>query len=87
MDYQVHDFVGNVGVVMILTTYFLVQIRKLEATGVTYMGFNVLGATLILYSLLFEFNLSAFIIEIVWALISVVGFQRWWREKHRKESL
>ena len=86
MDYQLHDFVGNLGVAMILATYFLVQIRKLDATGLTYISLNFLGAALILYSLLFDFNLSAFIIEFVWALISLVGLRRFLREKSRDRT-
>ena len=33
MDYQLHDFVGNVGVVLILGSYLAVQLRRLDATG------------------------------------------------------
>ena len=86
MDYQFHDFIGNLGVAMILVTYFLVQVRKLDATGITYITLNFLGAALILYSLFFDFNLSAFIIEIAWALISLIGFHRYWRERQRQRA-
>ena len=81
MDYQLHDFIGNVGVVLILGSYLLVQLRKLDATGPVYVVTNCLGALLILYSLLYDFNLSAFIIETVWVLISLVGLARIYREK------
>lgn len=83
MDYQFYDFVGNVGVVLILGSYLLVQIRKLDATGLAYTISNGLGALFVLFSLLFDFNLSAFIIELVWALISLVGITRYFLERKR----
>ncbi len=76
MDYAVHNIVGNIGVVMIVGTYFLVQIGRMSATQLPYITLNGSGAALILYSLYFDFNFSAFLIEVIWLLISGVGFVR-----------
>ena len=84
MEYHFYDFVGNLGVVLILTTYLLVQLRKMSATGIRYIVANGLGAAFILYSLFFDFNLSAFIIEIVWLLISLVGLARIYLERKNR---
>ena len=81
MSYELHDFFGNLGVVLILASYLLVQLRRLEATGVAYLVANSLGALLILYSLFFDFNLSAFVIEVVWLLISLLGIARIFLER------
>lgn len=81
MSYELHDFFGNLGVVLILASYLLVQLRRLEATGVAYLVTNSLGALLILYSLFFDFNLSAFVIEVVWLLISLLGIARIFLER------
>jgi protein-S-isoprenylcysteine O-methyltransferase Ste14 len=81
VDYALHNVVGNIGVVVIVGTYFLVQIRKMSATQPPYILANGLGATLIMYSLWFDFNLSAFLIEAIWLLVSVVGLARVWRER------
>lgn len=81
MDYQVYDFIGNLGVVLILGSYLLVQMRKLSATGLAYTVSNGLGALFVLYSLVYDFNLSAFIIEIVWLIISLFGMVRYYRER------
>lgn len=81
MDYQFYDFVGNVGVALILGSYFLVQIRKMSVTDLPYTVLNFLGAALVLYSLVYDFNLSAVIIEIAWLAISVVGLLRILRER------
>ena len=76
MAYELHDFLGNVGVVLILLSYLLLQIEKMSATSLLYSLVNAIGAVLILVSLLHDFNLSAFIVEVVWLLISVYGLTR-----------
>jgi len=81
MDYELHDLIGNVGVLLILGTYLLVQLRRLDATGLPYLLANGLGAGLILVSLARDFNLSAFLIELVWLLISLYGLARIFLER------
>jgi hypothetical protein len=81
VDYALHNVVGNIGVLVIVGTYFLVQVRKMSATQPPYILANGLGATLIMYSLSFDFNLSAFLIEAIWLLVSIVGLVRVWRER------
>jgi hypothetical protein len=81
MDYELHDLIGNMGVLLILGSYLLVQLRRLEATGVSYLLANGLGALLILVSLARDFNLSAFLIEVVWLLISLYGLARIFLER------
>jgi uncharacterized membrane protein YfcA len=74
--YELHDFLGNVGVVLILLSYLLLQIEKMSATSLLYSLVNAIGAVLILISLMYDFNLSAFIVEVVWLLISVYALTR-----------
>lgn len=73
MNYQWFDFVGNVGVFLILVSYFLLQIEKIESKSVSYSLANAIGAVLIIISLCFDFNLSSFTIEVFWLLISLYG--------------
>lgn len=77
MTYGWHDLLGNIGVVLILATYLLLQLEKLSATSLLYSATNGLGALLILVSLIYQFNLSAFIIEAFWLLISIYGLVRY----------
>tara|TARA_R110002050_G_scaffold71891_3_gene154667 strand:- start:52285 stop:52539 length:255 start_codon:yes stop_codon:yes gene_type:complete len=81
MGYTWYDFVGNVGVFLLLTAYLLLQINKLSSHQLSYSILNALGATLILISLIYEFNLSAFAIEFFWLLISVIGIVNYYRAK------
>ena len=76
MSYGLHDFFGNVGVLIVLLTYLLLQMDRMQATSLTYSISNAVGAILILVSLSQDFNLSAVIVESAWLLISVVGMTR-----------
>tara|TARA_Y100001934_G_C11746277_1_gene492630 strand:+ start:97 stop:363 length:267 start_codon:yes stop_codon:yes gene_type:complete len=68
-----HDFLGSSGAALIVITYFLLQTNKLNPKTITYSLLNLIGASLILVSLYFNFNLSAVVIEIFWVAISLLG--------------
>ena len=68
-----HDFLGASGAALIVITYFLLQTNKLNPKTITYSLLNLIGASLILVSLYFNFNLSAVVIEIFWVAISLLG--------------
>ncbi len=72
-SYQWHDMLGNVGVVMIIVAYFLLQIGRVSGQGPWYSVVNGVGAALVLVSLYFEFNLSAALVESFWLIISIMG--------------
>ncbi len=84
MTYGWHDLLGIIGVVLIVGTYMLLQLEKLSATSFLYSATNGLGALLILVSLIYEFNLSAFIIEAFWLLISTYGIARYLSRKRSR---
>ena len=71
MNLQGHDLIGMVGGACILGSYGLLQLNKIPATGFAYLALNLVGALLIMYSLLTDWNFTAFIIEAIWALISL----------------
>ncbi len=73
MTYTWYDFLGNVGVILILLSYLLLQMKKIKSQSMYYSLMNATGALLILVSLYYDFNLSAFIMEVLWLLISLYG--------------
>jgi hypothetical protein len=81
MNYGLLDFVGNVGVVVLMITYLLLQLNRLRSDDLSYSLLNAIGASLIVVSLLVNFNLSAFLMEVFWVLISFVGIYRYFRFK------
>ncbi len=76
MTYSWHDVLGIIGVAFILAAYLLLQLERMSATGPSYLLANGLGSLLILGSLVNEFNLSAFVVEATWFLISLFGLMR-----------
>jgi multidrug transporter EmrE-like cation transporter len=81
MSYGVLDFVGNIGVVILVITFLMLQLNKIPSDGLAYSLLNAIGASLIVVSLLFDFNLSALLMEVFWVLISFVGIYRYFRLK------
>ena len=71
-----YDMVGILGVALIVATYLLAQLDRLDARSRTYAACNALGAAAVLVSLTVDFNLSAAIVEGFWLLISLVGLIR-----------
>lgn len=76
MSYSWHDVLGIIGVAMVLLLYFLLQSERVLATSPAFSLGNATGAGLILVSLVQQFNLSAFIVEAAWLLISLYGLAR-----------
>lgn len=73
MKYNWYDLLGLLGVAMIVAAYLLLQLERLRSTALSFSLFNALGAFLIMLSLIAKFNLSAFLMELFWFLISVFG--------------
>ena len=85
MNIQWYDILGSIGVALIIITYFLLQLERLSSNGILYSVLNALGASFVIISLMYEFNLAAFIVEAFWVLISVFGIIKYFssRKKHQ----
>lgn len=81
MKYGMVDFLGIIGVGIIVVTYLFLQLGKLRSEALAYSLMNAIGASLIVLSLLVNFNLSALLMEVFWVLISLLGVYRYFRFK------
>jgi len=70
------DVAGFIGVLLIIIAYLLLQLDKLPSSAPSYSLMNAIGALLVIVSLLFDFNLAAFVVEAFWFLISLMGLAR-----------
>jgi len=76
MSIEYYDVAGTAGVILIVGAYFLLQIGRMRNDSLLFSVSNAVGAALIIWSLFYEFNLSAFLIEAFWLLISLIGVVR-----------
>jgi predicted membrane protein len=76
LDYGWFDLVGNVGVLLMVIAYLLLQLEKLSSSATSYLLLNTAGAVMVMISLMFRFNLSAFFMEAFWLLISLFGLAK-----------
>ena len=67
---------GFAGVVLIVAAYLMLQLNRLPSTAPVYSLLNAVGAFLVMVSLVFDFNLAAFLMEAFWFLISLIGLLR-----------
>lgn len=70
------DVAGLVGVVLMVAAYVAAQLHKLDPAQAPSLVMNLAGACLVMTSLIFTFNLSAFLIEAVWAAAALFGLAR-----------
>ena len=76
MSFAWYDLVGLVGVACIAGAYLLLQTERLHARRPVFSALNAAGAALVLFSLVFSFNLAAALIEAFWLVVSLYGLWR-----------
>ncbi len=81
MNHVLIDVIGIIGVAIIVVAYLMLQLERLKSTDLAYSVMNALGASLIVASLIVDFNLSALLMEVFWVLISFIGIGRHLRLK------
>ena len=77
MTFAWYDVIGTLGVAIIVITYVLLQTERIRSEHVAYSILNAAGASLILVSLYFTFNLPSLIVEFFWLLISLYGIGKY----------
>ena len=76
--YTWSDFIGNIGVVLIIVAFYLNVAEKIKSTDRSYNLLNLIGSILLLTSLVYKPNLSNIIIEIIWGGISFMGLYKYY---------
>jgi len=81
------NIIGMFGTTLVVGTYFLLQLDKLDAKSLAYNLWNLVGATLLLISLLVHFNLASFVIELFWIAASIVGLVQYYRKRNSVDQV
>ncbi len=80
-SYNWSDFIGNIGVLLLVGTFALLQFDKIDAKGFWYSFNNFIVAILLLVNLFYKPNISAIAIEFFWILLSLIGLYRWYKKE------
>jgi paired small multidrug resistance pump len=82
------DVVGLLGVALTLLAYLALQARRIKGDGLLFPLLNLIGAAAILTSLIYDryTNISAFVIESSWIIISIYGIYKYFTFKSPESS-
>ena len=69
-----------------MISYLLLQLDRIVSEDLVFSVLKAVGAAMILYSLAFDFNLAAVVIEGFWVLISIIGIWKYYRGRHATRS-
>jgi len=74
----IYDAAGLIGSAIVIVAYFATQVGWFAINDPRFAWANLGGAVLIITSLLVDWNLAAFVMEVFWILISVFGLARYY---------
>ena len=75
---SIPDFIGFVGVALLIGTYALLQFDRIDPKGFWYSFNNMMVAILVTVSLVYTPNLASIVIEFFWFIISVYGLWKFY---------
>jgi hypothetical protein len=70
--------IGFVGVGLLIVTYALLQLERIDPKGFWYSFNNMMVAILVTVSLVYTPNLASLVIEFFWFIISVYGLWKFY---------
>ena len=80
------DLIGYTGVALLIVTYAMLQLDKIDPKGFWYSFNNMIVAMLVTVSLLYTMNKASMVIEVFWFLISVYGIVMYFKRKNENTS-
>jgi len=78
MSITIPDLIGFIGVGILIFTYALLQLDKIDPKGFWYSFNNLLVAILVTVSLAYTPNIASLVIEFFWFIISVFGLWKFY---------
>jgi membrane protein implicated in regulation of membrane protease activity len=82
MDISIPDYIGFTGVALLIVTYALLQLERIDPKGFWYSFNNMIVAILVSVSLWYTPNLASWVIEFFWFIISVYGIVMYFRRQN-----
>ncbi len=83
----VFEAIGVAGFLSYISSFALLQLRLISGNGYLYPFLNVLGAAMVLVSLVESFNLASLLIQISWIVIGVGGMTlKFWTDMRKRKA-
>jgi formate-dependent nitrite reductase membrane component NrfD len=79
------DAVGVIGVIAVIVAYLFLQADRLDPDSLTYSVLNLVGSAFIVYSLCFNWNTPAMLVEVAWVIISLWGTIKAYKHEHHRK--
>jgi len=79
---EIPDIIGYIGVALLIITYAMLQLDKINPKGFWYSFNNMVVAILVTVSLLHTMNKASMVIEVFWFIISVYGIVMYCKRKN-----
>lgn len=73
----IFDIIGMCGTFLVVGSFFMLQLGKVNPASLQYNIMNLTGAILLLISLCYNFNLASFVIELFWIAASLIGLYKY----------
>lgn len=73
---QIFEWVGYFGIAFYIGSYVALQTGAIPGVGYSYAMLNLIGASLVLISLTFSFNMPIALIQVLWITVSLIGILR-----------
>jgi hypothetical protein len=68
-----HEYIGLTGVTLMLLAYIALMLGMTTSQTVRFHATNLAGSLMVIYSLLHDWNLPTFVIEVAWSSIAAYG--------------
>jgi len=79
---EIPDLIGYTGVALLIITYAMLQLDRIDPKGFWYSFNNMIVAILVTVSLLHTMNKASMVIEVFWFIISVYGVVMYFKRKN-----
>ena len=70
---SIFQIVGVFGFFVYIASFALLQLRMIDGNSNLYSLLNIVGASLVLLSLMEAFNLASMLIQVSWIFIGIAG--------------
>ena len=80
------EFIGYTGVALLIITYAMLQLDRIDPKGFWYSFNNMIVAILVTVSLLYTMNKASMVIEVFWFIISIYGIVMYFKRQNENTN-